>query len=139
MKSTSPRKDDSARLRMVKGRGTGPELRVLEALKSLRKSILSSPGDLPGKPDIVLRNRKIILVHGCFWHQHKNCRFAQQPKSNLEYWTDKFACNKRRDRRVARALRHLGFEVLTIWECQTRDQAALRLRLGRLLRRPRPR
>lgn len=90
--------------------------------------------NLPGSPDIVLpRYRTVILVHGCFWHRHKHCRFAYTPKSRTQFWQEKFRSNLARDRRTARALRTLGWRVLVVWECQTRDAMRLRERLSRSL------
>jgi DNA mismatch endonuclease (patch repair protein) len=77
---------------------------------------------LPGKPDVVLpRHRKVILVHGCFWHQHRGCKLASRPSSNTEYWLAKLDSNVRRDRQNRRKLRALGWKVLVVWECQTRN------------------
>ena len=82
--------------------------------------------DLPGTPDIVLvKLRKIINVHGCFWHMH-TCRHARlSPVTNADYWKKKRLGNAARDRRVVRQLRRGGWQVLTIWECQTRDMPKL--------------
>lgn len=91
---------------------------------------------LPGKPDIVLsRHKKIILVHGCFWHGHARCLKGRPPKSNLEFWVPKLAANRARDRATATKLRRLGWRVLVIWQCQLRRteilRASLRAFLGR--------
>lgn len=91
---------------------------------------------LPGKPDVVLpRYRKIILVHGCFWHGHSRCLKGRPPKTNLNFWLPKLAANQKRDRAVAAKLRRLGWEVLVIWQCQLRRieklQATLRSFLAR--------
>lgn len=93
-------------------------------------------GTLPGKPDIVLTQRKkIILVHGCFWHGHMRCLKGKPPKSNLDFWVPKLAANRRRDRAVAGKLRRLGWEVLVIWQCQLRRPEALRTTLWAFLER----
>lgn len=91
---------------------------------------------LPGKPDVVLpRYKKIILVHGCFWHGHSRCLKGRPPKTNLNFWLPKLAANQKRDRAVATKLRRLGWEVLVIWQCQLRRieklQATLRSFLAR--------
>jgi DNA mismatch endonuclease (patch repair protein) len=70
----------------------------------------------------------VIFVHGCFWHQHRGCRYAYQPKSNSLFWEKKFAGNRERDKRDTKALRQLGWEVITVWECETKN-------FGKLLRR----
>lgn len=90
--------------------------------------------DLPGTPDIVLpRLRKVINVHGCFWHMHACQRRRKAPVTRAGYWRAKRARNVARDRRTRRALRRLGWDVLTVWECQTRDAAALAKRLAAFL------
>jgi len=77
--------------------------------------------DLPGTPDLVFPKYKAALfVHGCFWHRHSGCRKASTPKSRLEYWQSKFDANVARDARAERDLRQLGWNVVTIWECETR-------------------
>lgn len=88
---------------------------------------------MPGRPDIVLNGGRVVFVHGCFWHQHSGCRFAQRPKTRLAYWRTKFEKNRKRDARVQRRLRRLGYRVLVIWECQTRNPCALRAKLLRFL------
>jgi DNA mismatch endonuclease (patch repair protein) len=90
---------------------------------------------LPGNPDIVLvSRRKVIFVHGCFWHSH-NCRHGRiAPVSNSEYWNNKRKRNAQRDKRRLSALRKEGWKVLVVWECWTRDQDSLRNRLKGFLR-----
>ena len=70
------------------------------------------------------RLRKVVLVHGCFWHQHPGCRLARQPRSRLDYWLPKLERNRERDRVSTAALRAAGWEVLVVWECQVPDEAA---------------
>ncbi|MCI0652455.1 MAG: hypothetical protein L0Z55_11290, partial [Planctomycetes bacterium] len=90
--------------------------------------------DLPGRPDITLPAlRTVIFVHGCFWHRHRNCKFAYTPKSQTAFWTAKFEGTKRRDRLARRALGHLGWTVLYVWECELLDREALARRLARSL------
>jgi DNA mismatch endonuclease, patch repair protein len=86
--------------------------------------------DLPGRPDIVLpRHRLVIQVHGCFWHQHGDCKLANVPRTRPDYWLPKLARNVERDAASAAALLALGWHVATIWECEVRDVDALRQRL----------
>src|ERR1044071_3947649 len=82
--------------------------------------------DLPGKPDLVLvRHRKIIDVHGCFFHMH-NCRYGKVvPATNAEFWRNKRESNVNRDRRNLKLLKKAGWDVLIVWECQTRHQNTL--------------
>ena len=89
---------------------------------------------LPGTPDIVMpRYKTVIFVNGCFWHRHTNCRYATMPKSNIDYWDQKFRRTIDRDRVVHDDLRQLGWRVLVIWECQTRKITVLSELLGRIL------
>ena len=90
--------------------------------------------DLPGSPDLVLpRLRKVIFVHGCFWHQHADCRLARLPKTRPEYWLPKFERNQRRDREAMDQLTKLGWEVLVVWECQTLSASTLTTLLENIL------
>ena len=91
--------------------------------------------DLPGRPDLVFPGRhKIIFVHGCFWHQHRRCKLAHRPRSNLSYWTKKLSRNVRRDARNLQILKDQGWYVLVIWECETREPTRLRRKLSRFLK-----
>ena len=83
--------------------------------------------DLPGKPDIVLPKFKtVIFIHGCFWHRHKGCGDASMPKSNTDFWRNKFEANVKRDERVGGELKVLGWKVVTIWECQVKKEDVLK-------------
>ncbi|MDD5325821.1 MAG: DNA mismatch endonuclease Vsr [Polaromonas sp.] len=89
---------------------------------------------LPGCPDLVfVARKKVIFVHGCFWHGHAGCKDGRLPKSNLDYWTNKIGRNQRRDSRAVRRLRADGWGVMTIWECQTSNLDAMAARLRRFL------
>jgi len=92
--------------------------------------------DLPGKPDLVLPGRqRVIFVHGCFWHRHSDpeCRLARWPKSRLDFWVPKLTANEERDAKVQARLVELGWDVMTIWECQVRDTDALKRRISEFL------
>jgi DNA mismatch endonuclease (patch repair protein) len=122
----------------IKGRNTTPELAVRSVLHRLGFRFRLHRRDLPGRPDIVLpRFRTAVLVHGCFWHQHRGCRLAYQPKTNTEFWNEKLGLNVARDNANARKLRALGWRVLTVWECQISDRQALARRLQDALGKPR--
>jgi DNA mismatch endonuclease (patch repair protein) len=111
----------------IKGRDTGPEVRVRSVLHSLGFRFSLRRTDLPGKPDITLPKwQTVVFVHGCFWHQHQNCKNAVLPKTRAEFWTAKLTGNVVRDKRHALALRRMGWRVITIWECQAEDEAKLR-------------
>ena len=114
------------RMQAVKRRDTGPEMRVRRALHALGYRFRLHRKDLPGTPDIVLPSRrKIVLVHGCFWHGHEHCKRATVPVNNAETWRAKIEGNQRRDERNLNALREQGWSVLIIWECEVRDSARL--------------
>jgi DNA mismatch endonuclease (patch repair protein) len=122
-------------MRAIKSHNTGPEQTVAEWLRSAKiKPDRHSP-NLPGRPDFSLRSKKLaIFVHGCFWHGHNCKRGGRAPKTNADYWSIKIATNKRRDARSAKALRNLGWSVITLWECKIEsEQARIRL-MGRLSR-----
>src|SRR6266545_2111703 len=96
----------------VRTRDTGPEIAVRKLLHSMGYRFRLAPHELPGKPDIVLpRYKAAIFVHGCFWHGHTGCARGARPSSNAEFWNQKIDGNIRRDRKVQRALRLLGWRV----------------------------
>jgi DNA mismatch endonuclease (patch repair protein) len=124
----------SAVMRRVKGRDTTPELTVRRLLTALGVRYRLHRNDLPGKPDIVMAGRRLaIFVHGCFWHGHDCARGARVPKANRDYWLGKVGRNRQRDGVSRAALEAAGWRVETIWECEMKDEAALKSRLEALL------
>lgn len=122
----------SSHMRLIRGRNTGPEVRVRQALHRMGYRFRLHRRGLPGSPDIVLlRKRLAIFVHGCFWHQHPGCRLARLPKSRLDYWLPKLDRNAARDAEAVNALQEMGWRTIVIWECQTVDRDALVERLRR--------
>lgn len=120
----------------VKGKGTSPEMKVRRLAHSMGCRYRLHRRDLPGNPDLVFaRLRKIIFVHGCFWHGHEGCKAAKKPASNTGYWLPKLERNKARDKDSLERLTEAGWQVLVIWECQTRDHDRLRLILSDFLGR----
>jgi DNA mismatch endonuclease (patch repair protein) len=118
----------------IRSTGTSPELLAEAAARRLRRRPATHDRSLPGRPDMAFpRAKAAVFVHGCFWHQHRGCAKCRTPGSNKAFWEAKFAANKARDRRAARELRAMGWRVLTVWECETRDAAKLQERLGRFL------
>lgn len=116
----------------VRQAGTTPELKVREALTAIGARYRLNVRSLPGSPDIANKSRrKAIFVHGCFWHRHDGCARATTPKTRTEHWKYKFERNVRRDRAKEAALLDLGFDVLTIWECEASHMEDLVERLGR--------
>jgi DNA mismatch endonuclease (patch repair protein) len=115
----------SAQMAQVKSRDTKPEMLVRRALHACGLRYRLHAKDLPGKPDLVFRSRRVVVfVHGCFWHQHPDpaCKLARMPKSRLDFWRPKLEGNRRRDERVREQLEALGWSVVEVWECQTRAQ-----------------
>lgn len=115
----------SEHMRRIRKTGTKPEMRVRRAAHRLGYRFRLHRSDLPGTPDLVFpRLSKVVLVHGCFWHQHPGCRLARQPKSRLDYWLPKLERNRQRDRQTSAELHAIGWTVLVIWECQVPDEPA---------------
>ena len=105
----------------VKGKDTKPEIIVRSIVHGLGFRFRKNKSDLPGKPDIVLaKHRKVIFVHGCFWHGHKKCSRASRPQSNKSFWTKKLDKNIARDKKTERELEFQGWNVLIIWTCETK-------------------
>lgn len=112
----------SANMRAIKSKDTRPEMTVRRLLYSMGYRYRIHRKDLPGNPDIAFASRKkVILVHGCFWHQHGDpeCPLVNTPKSNSDYWTEKLSKNCQRDFENRKMLTDLGWSSLVVWECQT--------------------
>ncbi len=124
-------------MRAVLGKDTAPEMTVRRLTHALGYRYRLHAANLPGKPDLVFPSRrKVIFVHGCFWHQHRCRRGNRVPASRREYWVKKLAGNKTRDRKVRRQLRREGWRVLVLWECQLKDQTRLAQRISTFLDAP---
>jgi len=118
----------------VKATDTTPERIVRRLLHAAGYRFRLHRKDLPGKPDIVLpKRRAVIFVHGCFWHQHPNCKHAARPTSRRSYWDPKLDRNVARDARNLAALEEAGWRTLVVWECEMRDREALAHRLSAFL------
>lgn len=124
----------SARMALIRAKDTKPELLVRRLVHGMGYRYRLHRRDLPGTPDLVFPSRsKVIFIHGCFWHRHAGCVLARLPKSRGEFWLPKLTANAKRDARNVRALRRLGWSILTIWECQLGDTATLVKRIRRFL------
>ena len=118
----------------IRGRGTKPEIIVRRIAHNLGFRFRLHRKDLPGRPDIVFpRHRAVIMVHGCFWHRHPGCKHASSPKTRESYWKNKLEDNVARDRRNETALRELGWRIMVIWECETKDREAVAARIKSFL------
>lgn len=114
----------------VRSRDTKPEMMVRRMVHAMGYRYRLHAKDLPGKPDLAFRSRrKVVFVHGCFWHRHPECALARLPKSREDFWLPKLDANRRRDMKNERALRDAGWGVLTIWECELGDVAQLKTRI----------
>ena len=122
-------------MKRIRQAHTAPELAVREILRGLGVSYRTCVPGVPGTPDIMNRRAKwAIFVHGCYWHGHTGCKLFTVPKTNTQFWKEKICANQTRDRRKVRALRALGFKVITVWQCETRKPLRLARRLARLLK-----
>ena len=127
-------KDRSHRMALIRSKNTQPELIVRRLLYRLGFRFRLHRRDLPGVPDIVLVSRKkAIFVHGCFWHAHTNCTIANRPKSRRLFWDEKFSRNKARDLANENRLRDAGWDVLTVWECETKKLEVLKRKVLKTL------
>lgn len=109
----------------IKGKNTQPEVILRSLLHREGYRFRLHDTKLPGRPDIVLpRHQTVILVNGCFWHRHQNCRFATTPGTRQEFWQEKFDRTVERDRRKQHELELLGWRVLTVWECDLKKSPA---------------
>ena len=121
-------------MQAVKSKNTKPEMVVRRLVYALGYRYRLHRNDLPGKPDLVFQSRrKVILVHGCFWHGHTCKRGARVPKSNAEYWTGKIQRNRDRDAWVKAKLIESGWSVCIIWECELTSRTKLEKRLSDFL------
>jgi DNA mismatch endonuclease, patch repair protein len=137
MTDVHKKKQRSFNMSRIRGRNTGPEMKLRSLLHTAGYRYGLHRNDLPGKPDVVLTKYKaVIFVHGCFWHRHAGCRFATTPQNNAEFWREKLDRNVARDKRDVAALESSGWKVIRVWECELRKSPDKILRwLKRLLPR----
>ena len=120
-------------MRRVRSEDTKPEMTVRRLVHGRGFRYRLHVKDLPGHPDLVFpRTKKIVFVHGCYWHAH-GCPASELPESHRDYWEAKLQRNAERDKRNLRELRKVGWDVFTVWECQTRNLERLTRRLVRFL------
>jgi DNA mismatch endonuclease (patch repair protein) len=124
----------SANMARIRSKNTNPEIVLRRLIHGLGYRFRLHRKDLPGKPDIVFPSRrKIILAHGCFWHQHSGCPEGRVPGSRLEYWEPKLKRNQARDATNQGLLKEQGWEVLVVWECELKDVNLLKSRIKKFL------
>lgn len=124
----------SACMRAIRSKDTSPEMRVRRLTHSLGYRYALHVTTLPGKPDLVFASRrKVIFVHGCFWHNHTCRHGTRAPATNVDYWNAKRERNSQRDKLHLRALRKEAWEVLVLWECQLKNLELLQRKLIRFL------
>ena len=134
MSDVFSRKKRSWIMARISGSNTKPEIIVRKILYGMGYRYRINVRKLPGTPDIVLsKHKKVIFVHGCFWHGHQSCRKKALPKSNKAFWVQKITKNRERDQRTTRQLKRLGWRTLTIWECHTKDLEKVKNTLERFM------
>ena len=108
----------------IRGKDTKPKILVRSYLFSRGLRFRKKDRRYPGSPDIVLpKYNTIVFVHGCFWHLHEGCKYAKMPKSNVEFWENKLYGNRERDRRNQKELEDMGWNVITVWECELKKDS----------------
>jgi DNA mismatch endonuclease (patch repair protein) len=128
----------SENMRRIRSKDTIPAMVVRRVAQSLGYRYRLHRKDVPGKPDLVFPiRRKVIFIHGCFWHQHSACREGRPPKSNAAYWLPKLKRNMERDKAALAQLAAEGWDVLVIWECETKNHEAICQALRNFLGAPR--
>jgi DNA mismatch endonuclease (patch repair protein) len=136
MVDTLTKAERSARMALVRGKDTAPELIVRKLIHRLGFRYRLHVSKLPGRPDLVFRkHRKVVFVNGCFWHRHgaASCKLARWPKSRLDFWVPKLEANASRDRANQLRLEREGWGYLVIWECELKDTHALEARIRTFL------
>ena len=117
----------------IRGKDTSIEIQVRSYLFNAGFRFRKNVRKLPGTPDIVLKKYKtVIFINGCFWHHHKGCKHATIPKTNVDYWENKFQKNIANDNKNKRELRKLGYKVIVVWECELKKN--FEKRMGKLIK-----
>jgi DNA mismatch endonuclease, patch repair protein len=124
----------SENMRRIRSRDTKPEILVRSLVHRMGFRFRLHRKDLPGRPDLVFVSaRKVIFVHGCFWHQHCRCTDGRMPKSRTSYWTPKLLRNKERDKASRDRLRRMGWRSLIVWDCETANSEILEMKIRNFL------
>lgn len=113
----------SFNMSQIKGKDTKPEILVRKFLFANGIRYRLHDKRLPGKPDMVFpKYKKVVFIHGCFWHGHENCKYFVVPKTRTEWWLNKINSNKKKDAESVYALKKQGWKVITIWECELKPK-----------------
>lgn len=124
----------SERMGRVRNKDTRPEIDLRRVVFSLGYRYRLHSSRLPGHPDLIFAGRKkVIFMHGCFWHRHEGCPLCRMPKSRLDFWRPKLEKNRERDLENQERLRRLGWGFLVVWECELKDRPSLEARLRSFL------
>jgi DNA mismatch endonuclease (patch repair protein) len=124
----------SANMSRIRSKDTAPELLLRQLLHRCGYRFRLHRKGLPGKPDLAFpARRKVIFVHGCFWHQHPGCREGRVPGSRQDYWEPKLKRNLERDAAARAALKEQGWQALVLWECELKDAAGTVARARKFL------
>lgn len=126
----------SKHMSRIRNKDTKPEMLVRRVIYSMGYRYRLHVRDLPGNPDLVfLRLKKVIFIHGCFWHRHQSatCKLARLPKSRLDFWKPKLERNRQRDLDNQAKLIELGWKMIIIWECEISDKEKLKLKIRSFL------
>jgi len=130
-------KERSELMSRIRGTDTKPEMFVRRLVHGMGYRYRLHRRDLPGTPDLVFPSRrKVVFVHGCFWHRHHGCRFAYEPKTRRKFWMAKFEQNVKRDQAAKAALQKRGWDVMIVWECEIRNIEDTRSHLRQFLGAP---
>ena len=118
----------SKNMAKIKSKDTKPEIKVRSFLHNSGLRFRLNNKDLPGRPDIVLNKYKtVIFVDGCFWHRHRNCKYAYNPKSRVEFWEKKFRDNVKRDLKVNKQYSKIDWNQIRIWECEVNNDNLIKI------------
>ncbi len=125
----------SERMSRIHAKDTGPELAVRSLVHKMGFRYRLHSRELPGCPDLVFPHRKkVLFVHGCFWHRHNNCRNNRTPKTKLSFWLPKLNANKKRDQKNQTRLKSMGWKSCVVWECELKNKEILAKRIEIYLR-----
>jgi DNA mismatch endonuclease (patch repair protein) len=129
------RKLRSLNMSKIRSKNTKPELIVRSIIHKKGFRFRLHVSGLPGKPDLVFpKYKNVIFIHGCFWHRHENCKYSYMPKSNIDFWKNKFSDNVRKFKKARNLLKKSGWRVIVLWECEIENKSKLEKKLQLILK-----